>query len=151
MPGERSLAGTAGSYVPSTPANWPGGVPTTIQDALDAVAAASGGALTLRSRTITANFTIDSVAGQPDAQLNLNSLGGPFNLTLPDPTKNAGRVLTAVDFGENLAAENVTLVRHGAEKINGTAASLALATNGARYDISCDGTNWQVNKSVAGG
>lgn len=42
MGGERGLAGTAGSYVPSVPSNWHNGVPTTIQDALDELVAAAG-------------------------------------------------------------------------------------------------------------
>lgn len=37
--GERSLAGMAGSYVPSNPADWPSPPPTTIQDGLDDIAA----------------------------------------------------------------------------------------------------------------
>jgi hypothetical protein len=108
------------------------------------------GGLQLSTQQVSkaANYTIDS-GTTPDGTIWMNSSGGAWTLTLPTPT--AGREFILVDAGNALATHNVTLARHAAENINGAGANLALATSGASYMVTSDGTNWWTSKSVVGG
>jgi hypothetical protein len=105
------------------------------------------GSFTTQQVTKTSAYTIDS--SEPDRTIWVNTTGGAFALTLPAPTQ--GRELIVVDSGNDLASNHVTLTRHGSENINGSAANLSLATSGAIYLISSDGTNWWVAKMAVGG
>ena len=108
------------------------------------------GNLAYTTSTKTGNYTLLAPPSlTPDYRIILNSAGGAFAITLPAPA--AGLKFELVDMGNNLTVANVTLTRHGAESINGVAGNLALVTSGARYVVTCDGTNWWVNKSLAGG
>ncbi|HZU84169.1 MAG TPA: hypothetical protein VE987_14670 [Polyangiaceae bacterium] len=90
--------------------------------------------------TKAGSYVIDS--GGADCVIFANTSGAAWNLTLPTPT--AGRTLFVVDSTGSFAANNLTLVRHGAESINGVAASKALSAAWAIYVIVSDGTNWFV-------
>jgi hypothetical protein len=106
------------------------------------------GSLNVLQTAKTANYTIDSGTAH-DFEIDVNTATvGAFAVTLPDPAVNAGRRLSIIDFGNNLTVANVTLTRHGAEKINGVAGNLALILSGARYEIACNGVDWWVTKSV---
>jgi hypothetical protein len=106
-------------------------------------------ALSTAQVTKTAAYVIDS-AGANDCIVWVDTSATPaFALTLPAPT--LGRRLVVQDVGGNLTVANVTLTRHGAEKINGAAANLALITNRATWEITSDGTDWITGKSVTGG
>jgi hypothetical protein len=107
--------------------------------------------LTGGQKTVATAYVIDSGAIPRDWEIWANSSGGAFPITLPNPALNKGRKLVIIDCTNSFAAHNVTLTRFAAETINAVAGNLALATNGARYEISCDGTNFWVTKSVAGG
>lgn len=89
---------------------------------------------------ITANFTIDSLG--KDYVLLCDTSAGVFNLTMPAPTN--GRMLVVVDVGNAQAVHNLTLVRHGAEKLNNTAGNMGLATNTSVHTIYSNGTDWWV-------
>ena len=62
-------------------------------------------------------------------------------LTLPDPALvNAPIVIK--DIGGNLSANNLTLVRFGAEKIENLAATKTFQSNFGEWTLQSDGTNW---------
>lgn len=89
---ERSVAGLAGSYEPSTPADWSGAPPRTIQEGLDRLAAAvagggggssggfygdgSDGAAVLNGGPPPLGFSFDGGSGKyfPTRELNLTAL-----------------------------------------------------------------------------
>lgn len=92
------------------------------------------------TRTITTSYTVDSTS--PDFEIWCNSPSAAINLTLPTPT--AGRTLRIRDIGGQAETNNITLVRHGSESINGLAASRILQTNFGLWIVTSDGTNWQL-------
>jgi hypothetical protein len=102
-------------------------------------------------KTVAAAYVVDSGAIPRDWEIWANTTGGAFPITLPNPALNKGRKLAIIDSGNNFAVANLTLTRFGGETINGVAANLVLLTSGSRYEISCDGTNWWVTKSLVGG
>lgn len=90
--------------------------------------------------TKTANYTINSGAVN-DFQIFANP-SGAFNLTLPAPAN--GMVFHVWDISGTMETNNVTLVRHGSEKISGVAASRVLQTNWGHWMITTNGTDWYV-------
>jgi hypothetical protein len=66
-----------------------------------------------------------------------DATGGAFNFQLPNPNR-AGFGLWVKNIG---TANNVTLVRNAAEKINGTAANFAVTPGVGGFLVS-DGTDW---------
>jgi hypothetical protein len=92
------------------------------------------------SRTVTTTYTVDSISG--DYYLNVDTTGGAFNITLPTPT--TGRTLVLNDVKGNFGTAALTLVPHGAEKINLIAANKVLSATGAQYLIQSNGTDWFV-------
>ncbi len=93
---------------------------------------------TRANRTISSNFTIDSVT--PDDILFVDTSGATVSLTLPAPA--AGRTFMLVDSTNSFATNNLTLVRHGSEKINSLAASKVFRGGGPVWTITTDGTDW---------
>lgn len=91
-------------------------------------------------RTVSANTTIDSP--NPDFEIWCNTAAGAINLTLPVAT--VGRLIRVRDSAGQAETNNITLVRHGSENINGIAANRVLQTNGGCWDVESDGTNWLV-------
>jgi hypothetical protein len=92
-------------------------------------------------RTVTTTYTVDSIT--PDYELYADTTGGAFNVTLPTPT--SGRLLVIVDVKLNFATANLTVVPHGAEKVNLVGGSLVLSASGGRYSIESNGTDWFVH------
>jgi hypothetical protein len=92
-------------------------------------------------RTVTTTYTVDSIT--PDYELYADTTGAAFNVTLPTPTN--GRLIAIVDVKLNFGTNAITLVPHGAEKINLVAANLVLSANGGRYSVESNGTDWFVH------
>lgn len=66
--------------------------------------------------------------------------GGAFNLTLPTPTLNAA--VRVKDSTGSFSVNNLTIVRHAAEKIEGVASSKVLNSPWSSVVFVADGTNW---------
>lgn len=115
------------------------GVTVGPQSASTAIHQINGGVNVTR-RTITANTTIDTTTTD---YLILCNNSGVINLTLPAPTD--GRVLVIMDVAGTASTNNVTIVRHGSEKISGLAASFVFQTNWGSLTIYSDGTDWFVS------
>lgn len=98
------------------------------------------GALQDTTITITSNRTIDTTSN--DSTIFVDTSGGVISLTLPTPTN--GRRLWLIDKKSTFGTNNLTIVRHAAEKINNVAASKVLSASGYRGFITCDGTDWYV-------
>lgn len=95
--------------------------------------------------TKSANYTILST----DRIIYVNTSGGAFNLTLPDPTtvstSTTTQTFTIIDIGGTLNTNNVTLVRFGSEKIEGLTASKLLQTNWGAYRITTNNVDWFIS------
>lgn len=92
--------------------------------------------------TKTANYTITT----SDSMIFMDSSGGAFNLSLPDPATvvsgGSTRVYRLVDTKGTLSTNNVALVRFGSEKIEGIAASRILQTDWGFWQLTTNGTDW---------
>lgn len=86
----------------------------------------------------TANYTIIL----SDRIIFVDTSGGAFTLTLPDPAKARGIIFRIFDTGGALQSNNLTLARFAAEKIEGLAASKLLQTNWGGWDLVSNGTDW---------
>lgn len=93
---------------------------------------------TLATTTKTTNYTVTTA----DRIIFVDSSGGAFNLTLPDPSTATGIEFRIIDSTGNLNANNVTLVRFATEKISGVAASRALQADWGYYKLVSNGTDW---------
>jgi hypothetical protein len=58
------------------------------------------------------------------------------------PAPSPGFTFTIIDKANNFNTHNCTIVRHGSESIDGSAATKILSTTGQRVIIWSDGTNW---------
>lgn len=99
---------------------------------------ASGGSsypTSSNTTTITNSYSV----GATDFQILCNHTA-PINITLPAPA--AGRVLLVKDISGAAETNNITLVRHASESIEGQAASRILQANWGEWQITSDGTNW---------
>lgn len=95
--------------------------------------------LTLRNeQTITTTTTIADRTTDLQAFLNF---AAPGNVTLPTPV--AGLEIALTDISGSANTNNVTILPHAAETING-AASLVLNTNRGSFVLRSDGTNWAI-------
>jgi hypothetical protein len=99
------------------------------------------GSLIFTTRTASSNFTIDTTT--TDLIVYADTSSTAFNLTLPTPTN--GRTLIIKDSKQTFATNNLTVVRHASEKIDGVSASLVLATNNEEVILTSDGTDWYTN------
>lgn len=94
--------------------------------------------------TKTANYTILVT----DHIIYVDSSGGAFTLTLPNPTtvstSTATQTFIIIDTTGNLSTNNVTLARFSAEKIEGLASSKLLETDWGSYTITTNNTDWFV-------
>jgi hypothetical protein len=94
--------------------------------------------------TITGTYTIDN--GNGGSGYNISDLiilcnhSAAFNLTLPAPT--AGRYLFIKDISGAAETNNITIVRHGSEKIDTVAASLVYQVNFGCLRLVSNGTDW---------
>lgn len=97
------------------------------------------GGLNRTTRTITANLTVDTTTTD---DIILCNAAGAINVTLPTPT--TGRVLTIKDISGAATANNITIVRHAAENIEGLASSYVINTSFQTVILTSDGTNWWI-------
>lgn len=88
--------------------------------------------------TITGNRTLDTTTG--DNIVIIDTSSGVVSVTLPTPTN--GRCFQLIDKKNTFNTNNLTLVRHAAEKIDNVAASKVVSASGYRAQICSDGTDW---------
>lgn len=62
------------------------------------------------------------------------------SMNMPTPSANAW--FWVKDVSGNAAVHNITLVRHGSEKINGVASNKVLSISAGEWLFACDGTDW---------
>lgn len=86
----------------------------------------------------TANYTVLA----SDRIIFVDTSGGAFTLTLPDPATVRGVIFRIIDTGGALQANPLTLARFAAEMIEGLAASKQFFTNWGGWDVVSNGTNW---------
>lgn len=91
--------------------------------------------------TTTTTKTADYTITTSDFQIFCN-FSAAHNLTLPTPAN--GMVYHIWDISGTAETNNITLVRHGTEKISGVAASRVLSTNWGHWTVTTDGTDWYV-------
>jgi hypothetical protein len=111
------------------------------QNHLPANTPAFTGPVTGTGRTVTTTYTVDSITS--DYALFADTTGGAFNMTLPTPT--AQRMLRIIDVKGNFQTAALTLVPHGAEKINGLNANKVLTAQWSQWEIISNGTDWFVS------
>lgn len=90
----------------------------------------------------TANYTILST----DDIIFVDTTGGAFTLTLPNPTTVSTTTTTKnyriIDIGGVLNTNNLTLARFSTEKIEGLASSKLLQTNWGGWTITTNHIDW---------
>ncbi len=102
-----------------------------------------------------------------DDILGVDTSTTAITLTLPDPATinlptdswqpfsfsgiGPSLVYTIQDEKSNASIKNITISPHGAEKINGVAASIVISNNGARVHLYTDGTDWFADTTFPGG
>jgi hypothetical protein len=99
------------------------------------------GALRLTTHTVATTYTVDTTTY--DYTIFVDTSGGAFTITLPAPTN--GRVLWLIDKANTFSSNNLTLARHGSEKIDFYAGSKVISANGFRGFVTSDGTDWYVH------
>lgn len=97
------------------------------------------GGLYRTTKTVTANYTVDTTTTDDFILCNAS---GAINVTLPLPT--AGRTLTIKDISGAATTNNITIVRHAAENIEGLASSYVINTSFQTVILTADGTNWWI-------
>lgn len=90
--------------------------------------------------TKIANYTLTL----NDRIVFVDTSGGAFNLTLPNPSTATGVVYRIFDSTGSFSVNNLTLVRFGSEKISGVAASRVFSTDWGAWDVVSNGTDWFV-------
>lgn len=92
--------------------------------------------------TKTSNYTILSV----DRIIYVDTSGGAFTLTLPNPTtvstSTTTQTLRIIDVAGTLSTNNLTLARFGSEKIEGLAASKVFQTDWGYWSIVTNNVDW---------
>jgi hypothetical protein len=83
-------------------------------------------------------YTLDSTGN--DCLVFADTTSNAIIIKLPAPT--AGRIIIIKDSGFNAAANNITIQRYSAEKIEGVAASRVLSSNGMSITLTSNGTDW---------
>jgi hypothetical protein len=98
------------------------------------------GGIDWTTRSTSSSFTIDTTTN--DNIVLIDCSGAAKTVTLPTPAN--GRWLTIKDSTGSAQTNNITIARHGSEKINGTAASLVMTINNGFVTLISDGTDWFV-------
>lgn len=78
----------------------------------------------------------------------VNSSGGTISVTLPTPTN--GRILTVKDSTGNAYTNNIIILPHVSETIDGSS-SFIITANWGECQLQSDGTNWFTNNSATNG
>lgn len=90
------------------------------------------------NKTITANYTVDSVTTDDIIYCNQSAA---ITITLPTPT--SGRTIVVKDTSGNAQINTITIAPHASEKIEGLSASKVLYTNFGGWTFTADATgNW---------
>ena len=106
------------------------------------------GSLGLHTRSITGAYVVDAGINPDYAQDHTILMsGGPYAVTLPDPTINLRRKL--VFKATDSSAVTYTITPHASETIDG-ASTYAITLKYASVELTCDGTNWFVTASYNG-
>lgn len=113
------------------------GVTLGPQSASTAVHTINGGQVET-TRTITGNLTLDTTTS--DYIVFVRTLSGAISITLPTPVN--GRVFVFKDSEGNAGTNNITIIPHGAEKIEGLAANKVFQTNWGAWKFVSNGTDW---------
>lgn len=95
------------------------------------------GSVAFQTRTTAINLIVDTTLTDHIIFVNTNAA---VQITLPTPT--AGRELIIKDIIGLANTNNITLVPHGAEKIEGLAANKILASNWGSWTVVSNGTDW---------
>lgn len=96
------------------------------------------GGLYRTARTITGNLTVDTTTTDDIIFCNQS---GAISITLPLPTN--GRAILIKDISGTTETNNITMVRHASEKIEGLNASRILYTNFGSWTFVADSSgNW---------
>jgi len=90
-------------------------------------------------QTISANHTLDS-ATEDGTIFLCDTSGGAFNFTLDSPVNNTK--FTIKDKTGSFATNPVTIVRFGAEQLEGLASSFICDADWGSWTFVCDGTNY---------
>ena len=99
-----------------------------------------GGQLASQITISATAYTIDTNSTISDYTILADTSGNAISITLPAPV--AGRTLIFKDKKQSFATHNLTLVRHGSEKIDGVASSLVLSIINQDVRIVSDGIDW---------
>jgi hypothetical protein len=114
---------------------------TTITGALVAGAATAvntlTGSFTVTTRTVTSSFAVDTT--QTDYIIFVNT-SSAVSITLPVPTN--GRILIFKDISGLAGSNNISILQHSSEKIEGVSATKTLATNWGSWTFTSNGTDW---------
>jgi trimeric autotransporter adhesin len=97
------------------------------------------GGLYRTNKTITANYTIDSVTSDDIVFCNHSAA---ITVTLPTPT--SGRTITIVDISGAATTNPITIAQHSTEKIENLAVSKVYQTNYGSLVLTSDSVNWWV-------
>lgn len=95
------------------------------------------GGLALTTRTITTNLIVDTTFSDHVIFVNTNSA---LQITLPTPTN--GRRLIIKDIIGLASINNITLVPHSTEKIEGLAGNKVIGNNWGSWTLVSNGTDW---------
>lgn len=116
------------------------GAGVTVTNASGSITVATNGQANFVTKT--ANYTILAT----DSIIYVDTSGGGFTLTLPDPTTISTSITTKtfriVDIKGTLSTNNLTLARFGSEKIEGLAASKIFSTDWAGWSIITNNVDW---------
>lgn len=71
-----------------------------------------------------------------------NTTGAAFNAILPPPVENIGRTIVFKDVAGKFGTNNLTIVRNGAERIEGLSSNFVCNADFQEVRLYCDGTDW---------
>jgi len=138
------LASTGGSGFVGAPAYSPGNSvfslsAGTVRSQLQAIAQNMDRPQVLPVTAVNANLVLAANDGKTVLKV---SAAANLNITLPPAASAAGRRIYIKDANGTFGTYTVTLVRNGAELIEGIAGNRQLFAAGGSYCFWCDGTNW---------
>ena len=84
------------------------------------------------------NYTID--ADEDDYYIFCNQ-SAAISITLPNPS-TAGRTVNIKDISNTASTNNISILQHSSEEIEGVASSYILSANLDSVTLASDGTNW---------
>jgi len=95
------------------------------------------GSWAVTTRSVSGALTIDTTTTD---YILLVDTSATRNITFPAPTN--GRIIIIKDKTGTCETNNISLLQHGSEKIDGTAATRVLNTNWGYWTFTSDGTDW---------